>query len=169
METIKAILTRRSIRKFTAKAVSDEKIKILLEAAMHAPSAGNSQPWHFIVVKDRKILDKIPDFHPHAMMLKACNTAIIVCADPAMEKYKNRWSQDCSAATENILLAAHASGLGAVWVGIYPVEERVKGTSSLLNLPKRIIPFSIVALGYPAEEKKPGKRFKPDRIHHNTW
>jgi len=130
MEILEAIKTRRSIRKFTDKKVSKEDINTLkvskedintlLEAAMQAPSAGNQQPWEFIVIDDRKILDVIPDFHPYSKMLKESPIAILVCGKIDATKYCGYWVQDCSAATQNILLAAHGVGLGAVWLGIYP-------------------------------------------------
>jgi nitroreductase len=169
MDTLQAILTRKSIRKYTNADIELEKIDKILQAAMYAPSAGNAQPWHFILLTDRKFLDEIPDFHPYSQMLKICKIAILVCADPELEKYKGRWMQDCSAATENILLAAHNLGLGAVWVGLHPVQERIEGVKNLLALPENIIPFAIVPLGYPAEKRKVDNRFKKERIHFNGW
>lgn len=169
MDTLEAIFSRRSIRKYTDKIIETELVEKIIKAGMYAPSAGNAQPWHFIILTERKYLDKIPDFHPYSQMLKQANLAILVCSDPKLEKYKNRWPQDCSAATMNILLAAHSLGLGAVWVGLYPEEERINGVKKLLNLPEHIIPFSIVPLGYPDEIKSQVDRFKPERIHKNSW
>ncbi len=169
MELMEGILTRRSIRKFTDKSVTKEIIDDLLRAAMQAPSAGNNQPWHFVVIDDRKILDKVPDFHPYSKMLKEAPIAILVCAQVTTEKYCDYWVQDCSAATQNLLLAAHAKGLGAVWLGMYPRQERVTGIQELLGLPADIIPLSLNAIGYPAEKKEPADRYNKDKIRYNKW
>jgi nitroreductase len=169
METIEAILTRRSIRKYKPDPVPDEVVKELLEAAMSAPSAGNQQPWHFIVIHDRAILDAIPTFHPYSQMLKEAPLGIVVCGDLEKQIHDGYWVQDCSAATENLLLAAHAKGLGAVWLGVYPREPRVIGVKEILKLPDYIIPLCIISLGLPAEEKPPAKRFIPERIHYDRW
>ena len=166
---MKAILTRRSIRKYKPQAVPDEIITELLTAAMCAPSAGNEQPWEFVVINDRKLLDKIPEFHPYATMLKEAPVAILVCGDLKREKHKGYWVQDCSAATENILIAVNEKKLGAVWLGIYPREERVAGLRKLLGIPENIVPFSLIAIGYPAEVKEPADRFDPVRVHQNRW
>lgn len=169
METIEAIMTRRSIRKYTDKSVPDELVKQLLQAAMAAPSASNEQPWHFVVIKDRKILNEVPSFHPWSHMLKEAALAILVCIDPQLEISKGRGVLDCSAATQNILLAAHALGLGAVWLGIYPVEERMNGMRKLVGLPQGVIPLSLVSLGYPNEKLKKEDRFIADRVHFDLW
>lgn len=169
METIEAICTRRSIRKYTSQPVSEEIIHELLAAAMYAPSAGNQQPWHFVVIRARQILDAIPEFHPYAKMLKNAPAAISVCGDPALEKYRDRWMLDCSAATQNILLAAHAKGLGAVWVGLYPEVSRMDGVRNLLALPKHIVPLSLIPIGYPSEQVPQPRRFNPSRIHYDKW
>jgi nitroreductase len=166
---MKSILTRRSIRKYTAEPILHEVLIELLQAAMSAPSAGNEQPWEFVVITVRQILDKIPKFHPYAQMLKEAPIAILVCGDLNREKYKGYWVQDCSAATENILIAVNEKGLGAVWLGIYPIEERINGLRKLLNIPEHIIPFALVAIGHPAEKKEPADRFESVRIHFNQW
>jgi nitroreductase len=169
MNTIDAILTRRSIRKFTDQPVSPEMIRGLLEAAMSAPSAGNEQPWQFIVLTERQTLDAIPSFHPYAAMVRDVSVAIVVCGDVALEKYKGFWVQDCSAATQNILLAAHEMGLGAVWTGIYPMEERVEGMRRLLGLPEHVIPLALIPIGYPAQKAGRQDRFREERIHNDRW
>jgi len=169
MDTIEAILTRRSIRKYSGKPVSDEIVKQLLRAAMQAPSAANEQPWQFIVIKERKTLNQVPTFHPHSHMLKQAALAILVCEDPSLEVYSGRGPLDCSAATTNILLAAHALGLGAVWVGIHPVEERIQGIRKLLGIPSQVNPIALVSIGYPAEKPAVEDRFKPERIHYERW
>ncbi|MCD6385443.1 nitroreductase family protein [Candidatus Sumerlaeota bacterium] len=166
---MEAILGRRSIRKYTDKAVPEPVINQLLEAGMSAPSAGNQQPWHFIVINEREILEKVTEFHPYAEMLKEANVAICVCADVNLEKHKGYWVQDCSAATENILIAATALGLGACWLGIYPREQRVNGLRSLLGIPDNVIPLSLISIGYPAEQKPPANRYNSTRIHYNKW
>jgi nitroreductase len=169
METIDAIMTRRSIRKYTDRAVPDELVSQLLKAAMAAPSAGNEQAWQFIVIRDRALLDAIPKFHPYSAMLKYASMAVLVCGDLTLEKYKGFWVQDCSAATQNLLLAATAKGLGAVWTGVYPLEDRVAGMRKLLNLPEHVIPLSLVPIGYPAEQPGRAERFNAVRVHKDRW
>ncbi len=169
MDAMSAILSRRSIRRYTKEDVSDEIVKELLEAAMSAPSAGNEQPWHFVVIRDRKILNEIPNIHPYSGMLREANLAILICGDESLQKYKGYWVQDCSAATENLLIAINAKGLGGVWLGVYPVEDRVVGIRKLLNMPDNIIPFSLISIGYPAEQKPPANRYDPSRIHYDRW
>ena len=166
---IKTILSRRSIRKFKNIPIKEEDIKTLLECAMAAPSAGNEQPWHFIVIDNREILDKIPKFHPYSEMLYESPLAIVVCGEKSLEKYKDRIPLDCSTATENLLLAAHSLGLGAVWLGVYPEKQRISDVSELLEIPDGVIPISLIALGYPDEKKEPSNRFKEERIHRNKF
>lgn len=168
MDAIQAILTRRSIRRYTAAPVTDDMIDQLLKAAMSAPTAAN-QSWHFVVIRDKGILEEFTAFHPHAQMLRSAQAAIAVVADPTLEKMKDRWPLDCAAATENMLIAANALGLGACWVGVYPVEERMEGLRKLLGAPDHVAPLCMVALGHPDETKAPPDRFKPDRVHHDKW
>lgn len=169
MDAMEAILTRRSVRKYNKKPLSDQVLKELLEAAMSAPSAGNDQPWHFITIDDPQILSKVPTFHNHAKMLKDASIAILVCGDMQLDKHNGMWTQACSAATENILIAVRAKGLGAVWLGIYPREERIKGMRQLTDLPDHVIPFSLISIGYPAKKQGRVNRYDPSRIHHNKW
>ena len=169
MKTFESIIKRRSIRKYKKDNVSDKMIEVLLKAGMYAPSARNTQPWHFIVIKDRQILNKIMDFHPYAMMLSDAPLAIVICGDKAIEPNEAYLSINCSAATENVLLAAHEQGLGTVWLGVYPRQERMDGVSALLNLPSDILPVSIVAVGYSDELVEHPERFLKDRIHTNVW
>jgi len=168
MDTMEAILTRRSIRKYTKQPVSDEVLKELLEAAMCAPSGGNRQPWCFVVINDRKVMNEIPRYHAYSQMLREAPVAILVCCD-SDSQLGELGVQDCSAATQNILLAAHAKGLGAVWLGIYPAEAMVTATKKLLNLPEHIIPISLISIGYPAEQKPQPDRYRADRVHYNQW
>jgi len=169
MDAMTALCSRRSIRLYTNKTVAQETVRELLRAAMSAPSAGNERPWHFIVLTDRSILDSIPRFHPYSAMLRQASVAILVCGDVSLEKHRGHWVLDCAAATENILVAAHAKGLGAVWCGVYPTEDRVANFRGLLGLPEQIVPFSLVPLGFPAEAKHAGDRYDAARVHENRW
>jgi nitroreductase len=169
MDVMEAILTRRSIRKYTGEKISGEQMEMLLRAAMAAPSAGNAQPWHYIVIDDRSILEAIHSFHPFAEMLPGAALAILVCGDEKLENHPGHWEQDCSAATQNILLAAHGNGLGAVWLGIEPDVDRVGRIRELFGLPDHIHPVSLVALGHPNETKRVSQRYKPERVRSNHW
>jgi len=169
MDAMKALYSRRSIRLYGSKSVPHNMIQDILRAAMCAPSAGNERPWHFIILTDRSTLDEITRFHPFAAMVKQAHIAILVCGDIMLEKHKGYWVLDCSAATQNLLIAAHAKGLGAVWCGIYPSEDRVTNFKKLLNLPAHVVPFSLVPIGFPAEEKQAVDRYDSSRIHENRW
>jgi len=166
METI---FTRRSIRKYTDEEVADELITDLLKAGMAAPSAGNAQTWEFVVIDNQELLNEIPKIHPYSKMVPDASKAILVCGNTELELYNGFWPQDCSAATQNILLEAEDKGLGAVWLGIYPERERAQHFKELLNLPEHIAPFALVPVGYPAVEKPKADRFKKDKIHYNIW
>jgi nitroreductase len=170
MNILELIKTRRSIRKYdTSRTVSDDLLTELLTAAMYAPSAGNQQVWHFVTIRDKSTFEKINEFHPFSQMLKQADVAIVICGDSLLETKQDYWPVDCAAATQNVLLAAHGLGLGAVWLGVYPVSERQASISDLLNLPKHIHPFSLISIGYPGEERKMPERFKPERIHTEKW
>jgi nitroreductase len=169
MDTIQALLTRRSVRHFTAEAVSPEDLETLLRAAMHAPSANNQQPWQFIIITDNGLKSKLVEIHAYAKSLLEAPIGILVCGDLRLEKSKDYWVQDCAAATQNLLLAAHALGLGGVWQGIYPRPARVQAVSELLRLPAEVIPFSLLSIGHPAEPLPKVERFLPERIHTNEW
>ncbi|HOW64157.1 MAG TPA: nitroreductase family protein [Candidatus Paceibacterota bacterium] len=169
METLKAIFTRRSVRRYRPDPIPDEIMQNLLRAAMSAPSAGNEQAWQFVVVTQRALLDRIPAIHPHAQMLTEAQAALLVCGDLQREEHRGYWVQDCSAATENLLLAAHDQGLGAVWVGVYPREERILPLRELFRLPETVIPFSLVPIGYPTEAAMAEDRFNLERVHFNQW
>ena len=169
MEVFESIITRRSIRKFTEESVNDDQIEKLLRAAMQAPSAHNAQPWHFIAIDNRDIMVQISQFHQYASMLSHAPLAIVVCGDKHIEKSIEYLALNCSAATQNILLAAHGLALGAVWLGIYPRNDRISKLSELLELPESIIPISIIAIGHPAEEKIEENRYRGDRVHKNHW
>lgn len=169
MEIFEVLKSRRSIRSYTPDPVSDEIIASLLEVAMLAPSAGNQQPWHFVVIRDEQKLQRVPDFHPYSKMVLQAKVAILVCGDPEGKKWPEFWSQDCSAATQNILLAARGLGLGSVWAGVYPDEARMKGFRDLLDIPSHVFPFSFVPLGWPTGEFKELNRFRPELIHNDRW
>jgi nitroreductase len=164
-----AIFLRRSIRRFKPEPVSEDDINYVLHAGMSAPSAGNERPWHFVIIKDRKSLETIMSFQPFSHMLREAPMAILVCGDESAEKYPGFWPQDCAAATENMLIAATSRGLGCVWLGIYPQEERVLSMSKHAGLPAHVIPFALIPLGHPAEEKPYSDRFDLSRVHHETW
>ena len=169
MDTLEAIHTRRSIRKYTDRLVPRELVNELLRAAMCAPSAVNAQTWVFIVIDDRKLLEEIPTFSPFAGMCREAQLAILVCGDTTLEKAPGFWVQDCSAATQNLLLAAHASGLGAVWTGIYPMEDRVEGFRKAFGLPEHVIPLALVPIGYPAQQPGPQDRYRKEKVYHNMY
>jgi nitroreductase len=170
METLEAIFTRRSIREYAQRAVPEEAVQELLAAAMQAPSAGNQQPWHFIIVTERKLLDALAGVLPYGSSLKAAPLAVAVCVDTDLLKHPDYWVQDCSAATQNLLLAAHAQGLGAVWLGVYPLEKRVESVKQILGLPGQVFPLSLVSVGYPAvKPQPPARRFDRTRLHHDHW
>ena len=169
MDTIEAIHTRRSIRNYQDKQIPDELITQILKAAMAAPSARNQQPWEFIVISDPEIKEEVPTVSPFTKMILSAPAGILVCGNLDIETAPGYWVIDCSAATQNLLLAAHSLGLGAVWTGVYPREERMNGLTELLNLPQHISPHSLVVMGYPVEIPPQQDRFKPERIHYNTW
>lgn len=166
---IETILTRRSIRKYTGEEIGQETIETLLKCGMYAPSAVNKQPWHFIVFEEKEYFNKIMEVHPNSRMLAGAKKAILVCGDYRLAHAPGYLPLDCAAATQNILLAAHSLGLGACWIGIHPREERIKCLNELFHLPEHIQAFSLISLGYPAEEKKTPERFQRDRIHYGGW
>lgn len=170
---IENIMTRASVRQFTDQKIGTDTLEQLVKCGMAAPTAVNAQPWAFVIVTDREVLDTLNAHHPWAR-LETATAAIIVCGNmelalegPAQEY----WVQDCSAATENILLAAHAYGLGAVWCGVYhgPDSERVPPVRNALNLPDNIIPLNIITLGYPAQKVEPKDKWKPEKVHYQRW
>jgi nitroreductase len=169
MEAIEAIMTRRSIRKYTDEQVTDDQITRILSAAMSAPTAGNQQAWEFVVITDRKVLNALPDVHPYARMLHTAPAAILVCGNLETETKEGYYPQDCAAATQNILLAAHALGLGAVWLGVHPRPERVTGVKRLLGIPDHVVPVSLVAIGHPDESHPRVDRYDEKKVHRDTW
>jgi nitroreductase len=164
---VQTIFARRSIRKYTEEPVSGQTIEILLKAAMAAPSASDRKPWQFIVVTERETLDALAEAHRHGKMLFEAPLCISVCGD--LTEMEGFWVQDCSAATENLLLAATALGLGTVWLGVYPRDERVAAVRRILALPDHITPLNLVSIGYPAEEKEPRTQYNEARVHWERW
>lgn len=170
MELYDGLLTRRSARIYDrGRRASDADIEKILKAAMHAPSAHGRFPWEFVVIRSGGMLDAAAAAHPYAKFVPEAGTAIVVCGD-LVRQHKNGdaqyWHIDCSAATQNILLAAHSLGLASCWCGIYPVESRMEDFKNLLSLPEHIAPFSIVALGYAAKgQTQPQNRFDESKIH----
>jgi nitroreductase len=159
------INTRRSVRKFKNDPVDQQDIHDLLEAAMNAPSAGNEQAWQFIILSG-KVLDDLLKINKNTA--KGAPVAILICQDIAVEKAKGYSVQDCAAATQNILLAAHTKGLGAVWTTVFP--DNVKAVRTLLNVPDNILPFACIPIGYSAEgEKKSASRFDEKKVHYQSW
>ncbi|MCL2142192.1 MAG: nitroreductase family protein [Methanimicrococcus sp.] len=169
MDTNKAIYTRRSIRKYQNKPVPKELIEEAVKAAMFAPSARNQQPWEFIIIDKRELLNEIPTFSPHAAMAKEAPAGVLVCLNKSYEVAEGFFQQDLGAATQNMLLSLHTAGLGAVWTGVYPREDRVGGFVKMMSLSENIVPFAFVIIGYPEKEPETVDRFKKERIHYNQW
>lgn len=170
--TLETIFNRTSIRSYSDQKVEKDQIMTLLKAGMSAPSAVNKQPWAFMVIDNKELMEKIGDEFKNAGMIKKASCAIIVCGDLklALEGVAQEfWVQDCSAATQNILLAAHSLGLGAVWCGVYPNPERVEALKNLLSLPDNIVPLNIIPIGVREKEQEPKDKWKEDRIHWNKW
>jgi nitroreductase len=169
MDCLETILSRRSIRKYSNQPVGKKDLINLIKAAVSAPSAGNQQPWQFIIIQIKKNLEKVLRFHPHANMLMGSQGSILVCGDLSKEEHKGYWMLDCAAATQNLLLAAHAANLGACWLGIYPREDRITGMIDIVSVPDYIIPFALVSIGYPDETKEPSDRFDDSLVHYEKW
>jgi nitroreductase len=171
-QTIQTIMSRVSVREFTGEKISEAQIDTLLRAAMAAPSAINKQPWAFIVVTDEAKIAQLGDSLPNSRCANHPAVAIIPCGDlsKAIEgEMAAFWINDVSAATENLLLAAHSMGLGAVWTGLHPDMNRAKMVQQLLGLPEHIIPLCVVPVGVPAEQPEVKDKYKPENIHYNAW
>lgn len=172
---LECILTRTSVRQYQPdRTISRDTVETLLRAAMSAPTAVNKQPWAFIALDDRAALDSLAQVLPYARMLTKAPLAIVTCGDLSKaidgeDADKGFWIQDVSAATENLLLAAHAMGLGAVWTGVYPDAERVKDVQERLDLPANVIPLAVVPVGYPTGPQKPKEKWDPANVHFNKW
>lgn len=166
-QTLETIFNRKSVRKYTERPVEKEKLETLVRAGMAAPSSRDRRPWEFVIVTDRDLLDKMGDGLPLARMLKETKQAIIVCGDTV--KSESAWQLDCSAAAQNILLAAESMGLGAVWTAAYPYPERMKIIRDALQLPEHILPLTVIPLGYPTGIEKPKDKYNKKQIHYNGW
>lgn len=169
---IENIMTRTSVRAYTDRAIDSLQIDTLLRAAMAAPTAGNKQPWRFVVIDRRADLDSIAARFSTMKMASGAAAAIIVCGDVTATydgDGRDYWIEDSSAAAENLLLAAHAMGLGAVWCGIYPMPDRVERFSAMLRLPGEIVPMACICLGYPVAPQQPKDKWKPEYVRYGTW
>jgi len=164
-----SIFKRRSIRKFTDQKISDDSLKKILTAGMCSPSAHNSQPWKFIIVKNKGVLSDIMKVHPYTGMLRTADMAIIVCGETRDGDPSSYWSQDCAASTENILLEATELGIGSCWCGVFPYEERIAPIRELFKIPSGYYPFCVIALGYPDEQKPANNRYIKEKIHYEKW
>ena len=174
MNTLEAIFTRRSIRKFTDQEISKELEQALIKAAMCAPNTIGNRDWAFVVVRDHDRIVALTDaLKPHAPTLSNATMAVIACGDLslAIPSVLDFWIEDVSAATENLLLAAHSEGLGGCWYGCYPFAHKVKNIQDLLKLPENIVPMAVIGLGYPAESKRDDSddKFEPAKIHYEEW
>ena len=165
-ERLNIIFSRRSIRAYADQPVSEADIEALLQAGMAAPSGSNRKPWHFVVVTDGPTLGRLADAHPFGKMLRHAGLAIAVCGDPQISDW---WVQDCTAATENILIAAAALGLGGVWVGCHGRREREDAVRGVLNIPQHIGVLSLLSVGHPAEEKAARTQYDAERVHRGGW
>lgn len=165
--TLDTIFNRKSVRKYTERPVEKEMLETLARAGMAAPSSKDRRPWEFIIVTDRKLLDAMGEGLPLARMLKETKQAIIVCGDTV--KSENAWYLDCSAAAQNILLAAESMGLGAVWTAAYPYPDRIKVVREVLNLPNHLVPLTVIPVGYPQGSDKAKVKFNKQQIHYNSW
>ncbi len=170
MDTLKAIMNRRSIRKFKNTPVADDQIKIILESAMQAPSAGDGRPWHFVVFKDRRKLNAIADkIDGGNTMFKEAQAAILLIADPSKEGFQGFYPQDCSCAAQNLQLAIHDLGLGTVWIALWSVKPRLKGLKEIIKMPEHLEPFAIFPIGVPNEDLGQDYRYDENLIHYDDW
>lgn len=169
--TVKTIFERKSVRSFENKVLSKEQLELIVKAGMAAPSARNLQPWAFIIITDRNTLNTLADRLPYAKMLHEASAAIVVCGVPenAGDSPEGYWVQDCSAATQNILLAIESMGLGAVWTGVYPRSERIDVVRNVLSIPQNVFPLNVIPVGYPKGENRPKDKFKPENIRREKW
>lgn len=166
-QTLETIFNRKSVRKYTTQPVGKDKLEMLVRAGMAAPSSKDRRPWEFIIVTDRELLDTLGNGLPLARMLKETQQAIVVCGDTV--KSSNAWFLDCSAAAQNILLAAQSMGLGGVWTAAFPYPDRMKIIQETLKLPDNILPLTIIPIGYPEGQEKPKDKFNAKQIHYNKF
>ena len=164
MDLYNGLLTRRSVRKYAKRHVENELITKVLKAAMYAPSSNNTQPWHFLVSRDKDIFKKFIDVHPYAKMLLEADCGVLVLRNRNLQYNEGYGTTDCSAATQNLLLAAHSLGLGTCWIGTYPRENRIEFLRKAYKLPDHLEPFAVVSLGWPERESVQPDRFDESRI-----
>lgn len=171
MDGLEMIFSRRSIRKYEQKPIEEEKLKNILMAGMCAPSAHNSQPWEFIVVRDKETLKKLSGFIQYWAHVKDADTAIITVANLKnyFGSHTDYFIQDCAAATQNMLLAANAQGIGGVYLGLYGRQDKMNLVRDILRIPENILPFSVISLGYPAEERRPHTTFKENKVYYEQY
>lgn len=171
-DTLKTIFARKSVRSYRSDAVSDEKLQMLVRAGMAAPTAVDKRPWEFVVVTDRTVLKQLADALPYAKMADRAAAAIVVGGDVRKQwggMESDYWILDCSAATQNILLAAESMGLGAVWTAVYPEDSRVRAVRQILGIPPHVVPLNVIPVGVPAGREKPKDKYDPKQIHWNKW
>ena len=170
-DTLAVIHRRKSVRNFTGESIASNELEILVKAAMAAPSAVNCQPWEFIIVTNRKTLDALGDALPFCKMIYKAGAAIVVCGVPSeahkhMEEYA---IVDSTLASQNILLAAEAAGLGAIWTAAYPYPDRMEAVKKILNIPPAVIPLNVIPIGHPTGDDRPKDKFNPRKIHQERW
>jgi nitroreductase len=168
-ETLKTIHKRKSVRTFSEKEVSKAEIEALMKAAMCAPSSKNNQPWSFYIIRNKDVMQKLANALPYAKMLPKASAVIIVCGDSTKGVSEPdqafNWALDCSAASQNLLLAAESIGLGATWTGVFPYKKRIRAVRDVLQLPENVIPLNAIPIGYPAGNEKPKDKFKPESVN----
>jgi nitroreductase len=169
MDAINNIFSRRSIRRYRPDPVTPESIRTVIEAAMFAPSSADQEPWRFVVIEDKETIKTISVEHPYATFLTQCPVVILVCGATKDLHHGAFWTDDCAAATQNMLLAAHALGLGSIWIGIHPIEERMNMMRRLANLPEGVEPFALIPLGYAAETPEQPDRYHSEWIRSESW
>ncbi len=171
MDLKEGILTRRSVRFFDkSRPVTEADINEILTMAMYAPSALNTQPWEFVVVKDKEVAKRIASVHPYYQFVADAPASILVCSNVNKEAVKDFWTVDAALAAQNIMLGCHALGMESCWCSIYPSEDREASFSELFDLPPHIRPLTLLVMGYPTKEPfQPHERFDPAKIHYNRW
>lgn len=171
-DTLKTIFERKSVRSYKSEAVPDEKLKMLVRAGMAAPTAVDKRPWEFVVVTDRAVLKQLADALPYAKMADRAAAAIVVGGDVRKQwggMESDYWIMDCSAATQNILLAAESMGLGAVWTAVYPEDSRVRAVRQILGIPHYVVPLNLIPVGVPVGREKAKDKYDPKQVHWNKW
>lgn len=169
MDAITNLVTRRSIRAYRPEPVDADTLKLVLEAAMFSPSAGDQEPWHFLVIQDPATLQAIAASHPFASFASQAPLAVLVCADIRDLPYPAFWPMEAAAATQTLMLAAHAQGLGSIWIGIHPRPDREDFIRQLIELPEGVMPFALVPLGKPAETPEQPIRWNEAKVHSEKW